>query len=153
MERLYLNIIYIEDPWVHNQKLWIILYPDEWNYYKGPTIIIIITIDLYCAAKCRSKLRGAGHCTSARHVTSILRHVAEVFPSAKQGTIINSHRVIGIATNTSVVVNCAYSDLHSDDSRCRTAGGRLTSYKNLPRTVNKTSRKKVSPSKKSHRGF
>jgi len=39
-------------------------------------------------------------------MTSILRHVAEAFPPAKKGTILNSHRVIGIATNTSVVLNC-----------------------------------------------
>jgi len=29
-------------------------------------------------------------------MTSILRHVAEAFPPARQGTILNSHRVIGI---------------------------------------------------------
>jgi len=36
-----------------------------------------------------------------------LRHIAEAFPLARQGTILNSHRVIGIATNTSMVLNCA----------------------------------------------
>jgi len=40
-------------------------------------------------------------------MTSILRHVAETFPSARQGTMLNSHPVIGIATNTSMVLNCA----------------------------------------------
>jgi len=40
-------------------------------------------------------------------MTSILRHVAEAFPPARQGKIQNSHRAIGIATNTSVVQNCA----------------------------------------------
>jgi len=40
-------------------------------------------------------------------MTSILRHVAEAFLSARQGTILNSHRVIGIATNTSMVLNGA----------------------------------------------
>jgi len=40
-------------------------------------------------------------------MTSILRHVAEAFPPGAQGTILNSHRVIGIATNTSMVLNCA----------------------------------------------
>jgi len=39
-------------------------------------------------------------------MTSILRHVAEAFPPARQGTILNSHRVIGIATNTSMVLSC-----------------------------------------------
>jgi len=44
---------------------------------------------------------------SAKRVTSINRHVAEAFPPARQGTILNSLRVIGIATNTSIVLNCA----------------------------------------------
>jgi len=50
---------------------------------------------------------GAGHCTSAKRMTSIFRYVAEAFPPARQGTILNSHLVIGIATNTSMVLNCA----------------------------------------------
>jgi len=55
-------------------------------------IKIIITRNLYCTAKCsQSKLRGAGHCTSAKRMTSILRHVAEAFPPK----VLNSHRVIG----------------------------------------------------------
>jgi len=40
-------------------------------------------------------------------MTSILRHVVEAFPPARQGTILNSYRVIGIAINTSMVLNCA----------------------------------------------
>jgi len=40
-------------------------------------------------------------------MTSILRHVAEAFAPARQGTILNSHQVIDIATNTSMVLNCA----------------------------------------------
>jgi len=36
-----------------------------------------------------------------------LRYVAEVCRPARQWTILNSHRVIGIATNTSMVLNCA----------------------------------------------
>jgi len=40
-------------------------------------------------------------------MTSILRHVAEAFAPDRQGTILNSHRVIGIATNTSMGLNCA----------------------------------------------
>jgi len=36
-----------------------------------------------------------------------LRHVAaEAFPPSRQGTNLNSHRVIGITTNTSMVLNC-----------------------------------------------
>jgi len=53
------------------------------------------------------KLQGAGHCTSAKHMTSILWHVAGAFPPPRQGTILNNHRVIGFATNTSIVLNCA----------------------------------------------
>jgi len=53
------------------------------------------------------KLKGAGHCTSAKRMTRILRHVAEAFPPARQETILNSHRVIGIANKTSMVLNCA----------------------------------------------
>jgi len=52
------------------------------------------------------KLKGAGHCTLAKHMTSIFRHVAEAFTPARQRTILNSYRVIGIATNTSMVLNC-----------------------------------------------
>jgi len=40
-------------------------------------------------------------------MTSILRHVAEACPPARQGSILNSHRVVGIATNNSMVLNCA----------------------------------------------
>jgi len=41
-------------------------------------------------------------------MTSILRHIAEAFPPAKPGTIRNSHRIIGITTNTSMVLNYAF---------------------------------------------
>ena len=37
----------------------------------------------------------------------VLRHAAEAFPPARQETILNNHRVIGVATNTSMVLNCA----------------------------------------------
>jgi len=40
-------------------------------------------------------------------MTSILRHVAQAFPPARQGTILNNHRVIGFVANTSIVLNCA----------------------------------------------
>jgi len=36
-----------------------------------------------------------------------LRHVAAAFPPASQGKIQNSHQVIGIATNTLLVIKCA----------------------------------------------
>jgi len=52
------------------------------------------------------KLKGASHCTSAKGMTSILKHVAEACPP-RQGTILNNHRVISIAANTSMVLNCA----------------------------------------------
>jgi len=54
-----------------------------------------------------SKIKGAGHWTSAKRMTIILRHVVEAFPPARQGTILNSYRVLGIATKTSMVLNCA----------------------------------------------
>jgi len=44
---------------------------------------------------------------SAKRMTSILRYVAVEFPPARQGAILNSHRVIGIATNDLIVLNCA----------------------------------------------
>ena len=34
--------------------------------------------------KMQSKLRGAGHCTSAGRMTSVLWHIAEAFPPARQ---------------------------------------------------------------------
>jgi len=52
-------------------------------------------------------MRIKSHCTSAKRMTSILRHVAEKCSPASQGTILNSHRVIGIAINTSMVLNWA----------------------------------------------
>jgi len=61
---------------------------------------------MQCKLNMQCKLKGAGHCTSAKRMTSILRHVAEAFPPARQGTILKSHQVIGIATNTSMVLNC-----------------------------------------------
>jgi len=44
---------------------------------------------------------------SKKRKTRILRHVADAFPPGKQGTILNSHRVVSIATKTSMVINCA----------------------------------------------
>jgi len=43
-------------------------------------------------------------------MTSTLRHVEKAFPPARQGILlnwVNSHRVIGIATNNSMMLNCA----------------------------------------------
>jgi len=65
--------------------------------------------NLHRAAKCRSKLRGAG--TSTKRMTSILRHIAEACPPARQGTIVNFHQVIGTTTKTSMVLNCALDDI------------------------------------------
>jgi len=44
-------------------------------------------------------------------MTNILGHVAEAFPPDRQGAILNFHRVIGIATNTSMALNCALGTL------------------------------------------
>jgi len=62
---------------------------------------------MLCKLKCRGRSLHNFQCTSAKRRTSTLRHVAEAFPPATQGTILNSYRVIGIATNTSMVLNCA----------------------------------------------
>jgi len=62
---------------------------------------------IYIAPKNVKQTHSRSHCTSAKRITSILRHFAEAFLPARQGTILNSHRVIGIATNTSMVLNCA----------------------------------------------
>ena len=61
--------------------------------------------------RCRS-------CTSAGRMTSVLRYNEETFPPARRKlspalrlspaeTILNNHRVIGIVTNTSVMLSCA----------------------------------------------
>jgi len=73
--------------------------------------------------------RGADHCKSANRMTSLLGHVAEAFLPARQGTILNSHGVIGIATNTTMVLNCAlvtYIMMTADVGL--PAGRSLTSY-------------------------
>jgi len=62
---------------------------------------------IYIAPKNVKQTHRRSHCTSAKRMISILRHVAEAFSHARQGTILNSHRVIGIATNTSMGLNCA----------------------------------------------
>jgi len=75
----------------------------------GPLSIKIIIRVIYIAPKNvkQTQRRIKSHCTSAKRMTRILRHVSQAFPPARQGTILNSHRVIGIATNTSMVLNCA----------------------------------------------
>jgi len=70
-------------------------------------IIIIIMRVIYIAPKNVKQTHRRSHCTSAKRMTSILRHVASAFPPARQRTILNSDRGIGIATNTSMVLNCA----------------------------------------------
>jgi len=63
---------------------------------------------IYIAPKNVKQTHRRSHCTSVKRITSILRHVVEEFPPARQGTILNSHRVIGWASNTSMVLNyCA----------------------------------------------
>ena len=46
------------------------------------------------------KLKGAGHCTSAGRMTSVLWHIL-------QRIILKNNRLIDITTNTSMVLNCA----------------------------------------------
>jgi len=101
-EKLYVYNLIVDSYYYYYKRL-------QTTYYliQLCIIIIILTRNLCCSVKCRSKRRGAGHCTSAKRMTRILRHVAEAFSPARQGTILNYHRVIGIATNASMVVNCS----------------------------------------------
>jgi len=64
------------------------------------------------------KLKGTGHCKSAKRMTSILRDVAEAFPAARQGTILNSNRVVarGHCYQYLNGDKLHLSDLHNDDS-------------------------------------
>ena len=71
--------------------------------------------------KWRIKLKGADHCTAAGRMTSILRHVAEAFSLARQGTILNTTESSAVLTK-----KLRLSDLPNDDSRGRTAGCSLT---------------------------
>jgi len=100
------------------QGLWSRLSNNNENFISHP---IILYFEVYSIldhsysdnAEANSEVQviaqDAGHsfCTSAKRMKSILRHVAEAFPPARQGTILNSHRVIGIDTNSSMVLNCA----------------------------------------------
>jgi len=44
---------------------------------------------IYIAPKNVKQTHRRSHCTSAKRMTSILRHVAEAFSPARQGTILN----------------------------------------------------------------
>jgi len=55
---------------------------------------------IYIAPKNVKLTHMRSHCTSAKRMTSILRHIAEAFSLARQGTILNNHGVIGIAAKT-----------------------------------------------------
>jgi len=59
---------------------------------------------IYIAPKNVKQTYRRSHCTSAKTHD---QHFAEAFPPAMQETILNFHRVIGIATNSSMVLNCA----------------------------------------------
>jgi len=63
---------------------------------------------IYIAPENVKQTHRRSHCTSAKLMTSMLRHIAEAFPPARQGTILNNHSFISIATNTSMVLlDCA----------------------------------------------
>jgi len=59
-----------------------------------------------CYANSKAQV-SAKRITLAKRMTFTLRHVAEAFPPARQSAILNNHRVIGIAANTSMVLNRA----------------------------------------------
>ena len=75
------------------------------NNYNNNSRTFILRI------KMQSELRGASKviyiCTLAGRMTSVMCHIASTFPLARQGTILSNHRVIGIATNTSMMLSCA----------------------------------------------
>jgi len=73
---------------------------------------------IYIAPKNVKQTHMRSHCTSAKRMTSILRHVGEAFPPPRQGTILNSHGVIGIATNTSMVltIDVTITSINTDTS-------------------------------------
>jgi len=90
---------------------------------------------IYCTLNMLCKLKCAGHCTSAKRMTSILRHVAEAFPPAigrrVRLYILDNPKLPSSNRNCYQYFNGAklcLSDLHNDDSRCRTARYNLTSY-------------------------
>jgi len=56
---------------------------------------------IYIAPKNVKQTHRRSHSTSAKRLTSILRHVAEAFPPARQGTILNSQKHV---TNTSMLL-------------------------------------------------
>jgi len=74
--------------------------PDNNKYNKNLTFIMRLKHAMQTQRR-RSLYIGK------KRMISILRHFAEAFPPARQGTILNSHRVISIASNTSMVLNCA----------------------------------------------
>jgi len=53
------------------------------------------------------KLKCAGHCTSPKRMTSILRHVAEAYPPARQGTILTPIESSALLPILQLVLNCA----------------------------------------------
>jgi len=100
------------------------------NVVSSSAVIIIIMRVIYIAPKNvkQTHRRINSHCTSAKRMTIILRHVAEAFPPARQTKILNSNRVIGIAANTSVMLNCALVTYIMMRADVFTAGCSLTSY-------------------------
>jgi len=58
---------------------------------------------IYIAPKNVKQTHRRSHCTSEKRMTSILRHVAEAFLHARQGTILISHRVIDCRMQFNVI--------------------------------------------------
>ena len=69
-------------------------------------MIIIIIEHFYSALKCK-QTQSASHCTTATRRKTGVRQNAEAFLSLLHGSLQNSHRVISISANTSIVLNCA----------------------------------------------
>jgi len=103
---------HLEHPsWYDQSCSFFVVIAVQCNISKQYLIIIIKMRVIYIAPKNVKQTHRRSPCTSAKRMTSILRHVAEAFPPARQGTILNSHRVIGIATNTSMTAKLRLSDL------------------------------------------
>ena len=81
--------------------------------------------------ECKLKLRGASYCTSTGRMTRVLWHIAEKFSPSRQRAILNNHRVIGIATNTSMVLSCALVSYLMMPAEGGAAGCSLSTYQGL----------------------
>jgi len=87
--------VMIKKKWTKNNTFSVLKKPHNERYFNSILFtnnvfdkrIIIITWHLICALNMLCKLKGAGHCTSAKGMTSILRHVSEAFPPIESSVL------------------------------------------------------------------